>query len=117
MAIQVFGKGKCFDTKKAERWFKERGVKFQSVDLIKFGMSQGELKSVIQSVGIDNVIDTQAKGYAESLLPYTSSVDGKIAYLLENQAFIKTPIVRNGKKATIGIETEIWSQWIKDGIK
>ena len=51
MNIQIFGKSKSFDTKKAERWFKERGVKFQSVDLVRYGLSRGELDSVLRAVG------------------------------------------------------------------
>ncbi len=57
MNIQIFGKSKCFDTKKAERYFKERRVKFQAVDLVKFGMSKGELQSVKNAVGLENLVD------------------------------------------------------------
>ena len=35
MNIQIFGSSKCFDTKKAERWFKERRIKYQYIDLPK----------------------------------------------------------------------------------
>ena len=58
MNIQIFGKSKCFDTKKAERWFKERRIKYQSIDLIRYGMSGKEFDSVLRAVGgIDNLID------------------------------------------------------------
>ena len=61
MNIQIFGKSKSFDTKKAERYFKERGIKFQSVDLPTKGLSKGELNSVLAAVGdIDKLIDPQA---------------------------------------------------------
>lgn len=65
MNIQIFGKSKSFDTKKAERYFKERGIKFQSVDLPTKGLSKGELNSVLAAVGdIDKLIDPKAKGRA-----------------------------------------------------
>ena len=56
--IQIFGKSKCFDTKKAERWFKERRIKYQFIDLPKFGMSGKEFDSVLRAVGgIDKLTD------------------------------------------------------------
>ena len=61
MNIQIFGKSKCFDTKKAERWFKERRVKFQAVDLKKQGMSLGELTSVKNAVGLEAMVDTSTQ--------------------------------------------------------
>ena len=57
MNIQIFGKSKCFDTKKAERWFKERRIKFQAIDLKKYGMSRGELQSVKSAVGLEALVD------------------------------------------------------------
>ena len=52
MNIQIFGKSKCFDTKKAERYFKERRIKYQFVDINRYGMSRGELNAVKNAVGI-----------------------------------------------------------------
>ena len=71
MNIQIFGKSKCFDTKKAERWFKERRIKFQSVDLLRFGLSGKEFDSVLRAVGgIDNLIDWNSKSETVTLLKY-----------------------------------------------
>ena len=112
MNIQIFGRGKCFETKKAERYFKERRVSFQSIDLPKKGMSAGELRNIKAAVGsLDALIDTQAKGYAESTLAYAPSVQAKEAILLEQPQFFKTPIVRNSKQATVGYKPEVWKQW------
>lgn len=70
MNIQIFGKAKCFDTKKAERYFKERGVKFQSVDLIRYGMSRGEFESVRRAVGgVKALVDEKSKDYDKSFSP------------------------------------------------
>lgn len=108
--IQIFGKTKCFDTKKAERFFKERKIKVQNVDLLRYGISRGELKSVVSAVGgLDNVADTSAADYP--LLKYLAYDEDKFEKLLENPKLIKTPIVRNGSKATVGYAPDVWTQW------
>ena len=112
MNIQIFGTKKCFDTKKAERYFKELGIKAQFIDLKEKGMSKGELTSVIQAVkGMDNVIDSDCKDKdALALIKYISEED-KLEKLLENQQVLKTPIVRNGKQATVGYQPDVWKGW------
>lgn len=109
MNIQIFGKSKCFDTKKAERYFKERRVKFQAVDLIKYGMSRGELTSVIRAVGLEALIDQ--KNPDAALLNYLAYDEDKVEKLLESPKLIKTPVVRNGKQATVGYQPEVWKGW------
>lgn len=112
MNIQIFGTKKSFDTKKAERWFKERGIKFQSIDMKEKGMSKGEFTSVKQAVGgIDAMIDQNAKDKELlTLMKYISDAD-KEEKMLENPQVIAVPIVRNGKKATIGYCPDIWEKW------
>lgn len=111
MNIQIFGKAKCFDTKKAERYFKERGIRFQRIDLSQKGMSRGELTSVKAAVGgLDALIDPKAKG-EQALLPYLSSDEAKEEKLLEFPMLLRTPIVRNGRQATVGYCPEIWKTW------
>ena len=99
MNIQIFGKNKCFDTKKAERYFKERRIKYQYVDILKYGMSMGELNSVINSVGIDNMVDPKDQDY--ELYMHLARKDDKINRLYDIPEMVKTPVVRNGKQATI----------------
>jgi arsenate reductase-like glutaredoxin family protein len=112
MNIQIFGKSKCFDTKKAERYFKERRIKFQMIDVAKYGMSKGEYNSVKSAVGgFDNLVDKDCKLYEELFMAYLAGSDAKEEKLLENPAMFKTPIVRNGKKATVGYCPEIWKTW------
>lgn len=112
MNIQIFGKSKCFDTKKAERYFKERGIKFQSIDVARFGMSEGEYKNIKSAVGgMNNLIDEKSKEYANLSIAYLAYESDKEIALLENPAMFKTPIVRNGKKATVGFCPEIWKDW------
>ena len=110
MNIQIFGKAKCFDTKKAERFFKERKIKFQRIDIIGIGMSRGEFLSVKSSVGMDAMIDNTASG-AEILMHLAYEAD-KEEKLLENPGLIKTPVVRNGKSATVGYCPDVWKEWI-----
>ena len=109
MNIQIFGKSKCFDTKKAERYFKERRVKFQSIDLVKYGISPGELKSVMNAVGLEALIDQKHPDAA--LLNYLAYDADKAEKLLEDPRLLKTPIVRNGKQATVGNQPEVWKGW------
>ena len=112
MNIQIFGKGKCFDTKKAERYFKERRIKVQNIDLLKYGMSSGEFDSVLRGVGgIDNLIDWDSKHPDVTLMKYMDDKRAKEDKVFDNPALMRTPIVRNGKKATVGYQPEIWANW------
>lgn len=112
MNIQIFGKSKCFDTKKTERYFKERGVKFQLIDVAKFGMSKGEFNSVKNAVGgLEKLIDENSKSETVTLIKYLSDNNAKEEKLLENPSLFKTPIVRNGKQATIGFCPDVWKSW------
>lgn len=109
MNIQIFGKSKCFDTKKAQRYFKERRVKFQNIDLLRYGMSKGELTAVIRAVGIDALIDPKHPDAAT--LFYLALDSQKLEHLLDDPSLLKTPIVRNGKQATVGFCPEVWKTW------
>lgn len=112
MNIQIFGTRKCFDTKKAERYFKERSIKYQFIDLREKGMSKGEFTSVCQAVGgLDALIDPNCKDKdLLALLKYIVPED-KAEKVLENQKVIKAPVVRNGKQATAGYQPDIWKNW------
>ena len=109
MNIQIFGKAKCFDTKKAERYFKERRIKFQSIDILRYGMSRGELNSVKSAVGLETMINPEDEDYP--LVQYLASNEAKLDKLYEDPYLIRTPIVRNGKQATVGYCPEIWKTW------
>ena len=112
MNIQIFGTIKCFDKKKAQGYFKERGVKFQFIDLNEKGLSKGEWNSVKQAVGgMEQLLDENCKDQdAFLLIKYLADSD-KEAKILENQQVLKTPIVRNGKEATVGYMPDIWKYW------
>ena len=112
MNIQIFGKNKCFDTKKAERYFKERRIKFQSIDLKRYGMSGKEFDSVLRAVGgIDNLIDWESKSPEVTLMRYMEDKTAKEDKVFDDPTLMKTPVVRNGKQATVGYHPEIWENW------
>ena len=112
MNIQIFGTKKCNDTKKAERFFKERGIKFQFIDMKEKGMSKGEFTSVAQANGgLENMINWECKDKDMlALIKYIANED-KLEKVLENPQVIKTPVVRNGKQSTLGYQLDIWKDW------
>lgn len=113
MNIQIFGKSKCFDTKKAERFFHERGIKFQSVDLPGKGMSKRELESVVRAVGsVEQLLNEK---HPDATLFHYLLPDAQFEKLLEDPSLLRTPIVRNGQKATVGEAQKIWAEWVKEG--
>lgn len=111
MNIQIFGVKKCFDTQKTERYFKERKIKYQYIDLLKFGLSKGEFQSVKAAVGLENLINSEAKEYNLLNLQYIRTGSMREEILFENPRLYKTPVVRNGKKATAGYRPEVWKDW------
>lgn len=128
MNIQIFGTKKCNDTKKAERFFKERGIKYQFIDMKEKGcqvpvapvqhgpkrrQSKGEFNSVAQvNGGLENMITWEGKDKdLLALIKYTMEED-KLAKVLENPQVLKTPVVRNGKQSTLGYQPDVWKGWI-----
>ncbi len=111
MKIQIFGVKKCFDTKKAERFFKERKISYQFVDLTMFGLSKGELQSVKASIGLNNLVNSASKDYKKLNMAHIISASGKEEMLLNNPSLYKTPIVRNGNQSTVGYVPTVWALW------
>ena len=112
MNIQIFGKNKCFDTKKAERYFKERRISYQFVDLKKYGMSGREFDAVLRAVGgIDNLIDWDSKSPEVTLMRYMEDKTAKEDKVFDDPTLMKTPVVRCGKQATVGYCPEVWATW------
>ncbi|SFH03797.1 Arsenate reductase, glutaredoxin family [Desulfotomaculum arcticum] len=111
MNIQIFGVKKCFDTQKAERYFKERNIKYQYIDLAKYGLSKGEFSSVKAAVGLRALINSKAKEY--KLLNMHRLGTGSVAeeILFKNPKLYQSPIVRNGKHATVGYSPDVWNNW------
>ena len=112
MNIQILGTKKCNDTKKAERYFKERGIKYQFIDMKEKGMSKGEFTSVAQANGgLENMINWEDKDQDTlALIKYIADED-KLEKILETPSVIKTPVVRNGKQSTLVYQPEVWKGW------
>jgi arsenate reductase-like glutaredoxin family protein len=111
MNIQIFGVKKSFDTQKAQRYFKERKIKYQFIDLNLKEISKGELKSIKAVIGINNLINNKAKEYDKLNIGLIRSSEVKEELLLNNSKLYITPIVRNGKLATVGYEPLVWEKW------
>ena len=112
MNIQIFGTKKSFDSKKAERFFKERGIKYQFVDMKEKGLSKGEFNSVAQvNGGLEKLVNWEGKDKdLLALIKYIADED-KLRKILDNPQVIKTPVVRNGKQSTLGYHPDIWKTW------
>lgn len=109
MNIQIFGTKKCNDTKKAQRFFKERNIKFHFRDLTEKGLSPGELNNIARVFDMEELIDTESKQYQKRGMQFM--IFNIEEELLEDPLLLKTPLVRNGKEVTIGYEPEIWKSW------
>jgi len=111
MNLQIFGTKKCFATKKAERYFKERRIKYHFIDLAERGLSKGELQSVKSAVGLNSIIDCSARDYKKLNMDRIIGSGVREEILLNNPGLCKTPIVRNGKLATVGYQPDVWKTW------
>ena len=110
MNIQIFGASKSFDTRKAERWFKERCIKYQYIDVPSKGLSPREYQSVKQKVGFEALVDTRSRAYEAHYMAYLTP-EAREEKLLEHPELFRTPIVRNGREATVGYCPEVWATW------
>lgn len=112
MNIQIFGTNKCNDTKKAIRYFKERKINYQFIDMKQKGMSRGELASVLQALGgFENILNPDCRDKQALALVRHISDSSREDTLLDNQQVIRTPIVRNGRQATAGYMPDVWKAW------
>jgi Spx/MgsR family transcriptional regulator len=112
MNIQIIGTKKCNDTKKAERFFKERGIKFHFKDLNEKGLTKGELDNITRKISLDDLLDKEGKQYKKRNLEYM--VYDTEEELLNDPLLLKTPIVRNGNDVTLGYQPDIWKKWISE---
>ena len=106
MAVQIIGTKKCRETQKTERYFKERNIPYHLVDLNQRTLSPGELKSIVQAVGADNLIDTESKVYKKKGMAYMEF--DPVEEITEESLLMKTPVVRSGSKAVVGYDPKAW---------
>ncbi len=115
--LQIFGTRKCSETRKAERFFKERRVSFQLVDIATKGPSAGELRKIANAVGgMDKLIDRDGKRYLERGLKYAAPTGPRIEQMLvDDPLLLRTPLVRVGDRATVGAAIDVWTAWLAEG--
>jgi arsenate reductase-like glutaredoxin family protein len=111
MNIQIFGIKKCFETQKAQRYFKERNIKVQYIDLKQKSLSKGEFDSVKKAVGLDALINPSAREYKQLNLDRIGGASLREEILFNHPELFNTPIVRNGRQATVGYRPEVWQDW------
>ena len=111
MNIQIFGTKKCKDTQKAERYFKERRIKYHFRNLAEKGISKGELENIKRVISVDELIDKDSKQFKKRNLEFMI-YDVELE-LLNDPLLFKTPIVRNGKLVSLGYQPEVWKEWIQ----
>lgn len=112
MNIQIFGEKKSNDTRKAERFFSERGISYHFVDLVSKGISEGELRNVCRRIDAQDLIDTESKIYKKRGFAYMDFDPRE--EILENPTLLKSPVVRNGSEVSCGYAPEIWKKWIEN---
>ena len=109
--IQLYISKKNFDVQKAERFFKERRIPVQVMDLKKHKLGERELQTMARAVGLENLLDREDKKVKEHPASYCSIESALIEYMLENPWLLKAPVVRNGSKVTVGYCPEVWESW------
>ena len=112
MNIQIIGTKKCRETQKAERFFKERRIPYHFRDLSEKGITKGELENIKQAIPIEELINKEGKQFKKRGFKYM--VYDTETELLEDSLLLKTPVVRNGRLATVGYQPEIWKGWINE---
>ena len=115
--LQIFGTKKCPDTRKAERFFKERRVSYQRIDLAQRGPSAGELRKIANAVGgMEKLIDRAGRRYVDRGLKYAAPTGPRIEQmLLDDPVLLRTPLVRTGDRATVGYDDNTWLDWLATG--
>ena len=111
MNIQLYAGKKNFDTQKTERYFKERRISFQTFDLKKHKLGEREVLLMIQEIGIDGLLDRENKKVKEHPACYYDRAELLIPAIRDNPWLLKTPIVRNGNKVTVGYQPTVWDTW------
>ena len=109
--IQIYACKRNFDVQKAERYFKERRIQVQFVDMGKKGPGKKEVQLFLQKLGNPGIFDTKSKKYMEHIVRFTSDPDRIVEMIMDEPDLIKTPIVRNGQQVTQGFCPDVWKDW------
>jgi arsenate reductase (glutaredoxin) len=111
--VQIFGTAKCADTRKAQRFFKERRAKVHFVDLKQRAASPAELRRFQQKFGTEALVDRDARRFRERGLHVAQLDDDRIFRLLvDDPTLLRTPLVRSGRRLSIGHAEAEWKSWV-----
>ena len=113
MNLMMYVYKRNFDVQKAERFFKERKVKCQIVDMKKNPPGRRELELFERKVGLNQLIDQQNKAYLEHPIRFMATQGCKLDALVDNPQLLAVPIVRDGQNVTVGYQPDVWSEWLK----
>lgn len=113
MNIQIYALKKNFDTQKAERFFKERRIPYQLLDLKKHKLGGRELALFARRIGAQNLVDRKNPDALSHPVAHTDDEAYILDALAENPRFLRTPIVRNGEKVTVGADEKTWDEWAR----
>jgi arsenate reductase len=110
MTVQIIGTRNSRDTRKAIRFFKERGMEPHLVDLNERPLSRGELENIAREVGAEELVDRDSKEYQRRGMAYM--LFDPIEELTRSPLLLRTPVVRCGREATVGLDPGTWSRWL-----
>lgn len=110
--IQIYFGKKNFDTQKAERYFKERRIQVQMLDLKKHKLGEREIRLMLQQIGSEKLLDREDRKVKEHPACYYNQESLLIPAIQESPFLLRTPIVRNGNQVTSGYQPEIWEKWV-----
>ncbi len=113
MNIQIYCGKKNFDTQKAERFFRERRIPVQVLDLKKHRLGEREIRLMLKCVGLENLLDRDSPKVREHPACYYNQESLLIPAIQEAPWLLKTPLVRNGNEITSGYQPEVWARWVQ----
>ncbi len=113
-AIQMYVSKKNFDVQKAERFFKERRIAVQVMDLKKHRLGERELQLFQRVLGLEGMLDREDKKVREHPVCFTDQTDYILSEIQENPWLLRSPILRCGNRVTAGCCPEEWQKWIAD---
>jgi arsenate reductase (glutaredoxin) len=113
MEVQIFGTRKSADTRKALRFFSERGWKTHFVDLTERALSRGELRHFTERFGVEALIDREAKRFRDlGLAAAPGGEERWLERLLAEPLLLRQPLVRARDRFSVGPAEGEWKDWV-----
>ncbi len=113
MNIQIYVVKKNPDVLKAERFFKERKIPYQLLDLSKHKLGRKELDVFVKACGARALVDREGKKALERPVAHMTTESLILAELLNDPTALKSPIVRNDSQITLGADETVWKTWVE----